>query len=950
MNKIRVKIVSLLFAAACFWHATVALGASGGVEAHARDPAFGEHPIDPEYLQELVRNGYIPTRAPLSDLELAQKLDLDLPQLAPVKAAVGKGDATVLQMALGAYLNSRLAPARVTATGKPAPNAAAADPWLGSEITFPNPGVDRPPRSYPLGKQMNWWLGCKGCESCRIADWYFAPPLAEAYTANGDARYAERLLAFARDFYPTAGRPPAQRPVTWQGCGGPWRSGGIFHRVGYMAVAYRAIGASPLVTDGDRVMFLKMFWEHCDALYQLIDRPMVQNFAGGFLGLVDTAALFPEFRDQPKWLERSNTFFGHMAQGMVSDDGGPLERSGYGYGVILGLKRGYTKLQGAGANPPAVIRQRLEKAFEYLIFMPTPTWLCPMFGHGTPISLQGHMAQGVEMFPEREDFAYVVSGGQKGSAPARSARDFWNTGLAMMRSDWSTNALYMALNYNGCPWGADQHPEFLSFTLQANGRLYLTNPGTTKDYGSPEEANWDEQTVAANTITVDHESQKTMDNGGRMEIWENLPGFDYLAAVSRGYEWLGVRHRRAMLFMKPLAEPGPKHGYWIVYDRLDSDGRPHEYRWTGHFQPADLKVDAFTKAVETSADSNGNRLYLKSAEPYGHFGFEQGSGPLQAVDGKGGNIRSMGPYISLVRSSADPVAFKVLLYPATKDDQAPLIEPLPARAGEQPTPSMPHQEACSPRHTEEAVGFRVTQGKREDYLAITTLPALRTYGRWGGDLLTDGEVAILRRDDGNLLEAAMVRGQRLVWQGKTLIEASPAIVAVHVRYVGDKAEITTRGLGKLAVSKQTAKQATLNDKPVTVTEANGLWHITAPAAPALALTATVFSTDAKALCKATGVPYGADYGPNDWGYYSRGPANSVLVKWETSSPSDAEVEHRDRRSKTWKRSVCGELRTQHQFVISEIEPGQEYEFRITCRSEEGALATATTTYRAKQKK
>jgi len=927
----------------------VALAAETGAGKtdYSRDPAFGGFTVDAEYLQEVVRNGYIPTRPPMSDLELAQKLNLDLLELAQVKAAVEKKETAALQAALAAYLNSKLPPAKVNPTGQPAANAENADKWLASEISFPNPYVKREPRKFPLGQNMNWWLGCKGCESGMLTDWYFAPPLAEAYQSSGDPRYAERLLMFARDFYPTAGRPPAQRPATWLGCGGPWRSGSLHTRLGYMAVAYRGIGGAACVTDADRVMFLKMFWEHCDALYQLADRPMIQNFAGAILKLIDTAVIFPEFRDSPKWLERSKTFFGSMVMGMTSEDGGPLERSGYGFGVITGLKQGYTKFRDAGVTPDEAIRQRLEKAFEYLTFLPSPTWLCPVFGHGTPISLHGHMGQGRELFPKREDFAYVVSAGKEGKPPAWTARDFWNTGLAMMRSDWSTNALYMAFNYNGCPWGADQHPEFLSFALQAHGRFYMTaGPGTTEDYGHPEEANWDEQTISANTVTVDHESQKTMDNGGRMESWENFPGFGYLAAVSRGYEWLGVRHRRAVLFMKPLAAAGPKHGYWLIYDRLDGDGRPHEYRWMGHFQPTELKVDTFTKLVETSA-VDGNRLYLKSAEPYGHFGLEQGFGPLQAATANGGNVRTNAPYISLVRSSADPVAFKVFLYPATKEDQAPVIESWPARNGIQPTPTMPHQEACSPRRTEEAVGFRVTQGTREDFLAIAHVPALRTYGRFGWDLVTDGEVAIIRRDDGESLETGLIRGQRLSLKEQTLIEASPEIAAVHVRYVGDIAEITTRGLGKLTIAKRTATRATLNGKPVTATEANGLLRVAAPSVAAFTLTTPVVSTDAKALCQATGVPYGAELGPNDWGAYSKGPGNAVLVKWESSVPSDSEVEYREAKSKTWKRSVCGEPRTNHTFVISEIEPGKSYEFRVTCRSADGSLATAKTSYRAR---
>src|ERR1043166_2479046 len=388
MNMSRTVMVTLLFLAPVFApHCAVAAEAAGGKADYSRDPAFGGHALNPEFLRKLVDNGYIPTRPPMSDLELAEKLNLNLPPLAPVKAAVEKKDAKALQAALAAYLNSRLAPAQVAPTGKPASNAAQADKWLAPEITFPTPYDLVAPIKYPLGEHMNWFLGWDECQGSMVSDWYWGPHLAEAYQSSGDPKYAERLILLARDFYPTGGRPPAQRPATWLGCGGPWRSQGLHTRLGYLAAAYRGIGAAPCVTDADRVMFLKMFWEHCDALNQLIDRPMVQNFAGAVFDLVDTEMIFPDFRDSPKWLERSTPFYGWMVNGMTSEDGSPLERSGYGYGVVAGLKRGWVKLQNAGAKLPTNIRQRLGKAFEYEIFLPTPTWLCPMFGHGTPIIL-----------------------------------------------------------------------------------------------------------------------------------------------------------------------------------------------------------------------------------------------------------------------------------------------------------------------------------------------------------------------------------------------------------------------------------------------------------------------------------------------------------------------------------------------------------------------------------
>src|SRR5438876_6146385 len=101
-----------------------------------QDPALGKYPLDPAYHKTLVEMGFLPTKPHISDLELAQKLNLELPQLAEVKAAVQKKDQQALEKALGAYLNTRLRPLQVAVTGKPAPNAKLADQWLQPTIVL----------------------------------------------------------------------------------------------------------------------------------------------------------------------------------------------------------------------------------------------------------------------------------------------------------------------------------------------------------------------------------------------------------------------------------------------------------------------------------------------------------------------------------------------------------------------------------------------------------------------------------------------------------------------------------------------------------------------------------------------------------------------------------------------------------------------------------------------
>src|SRR5580765_2303121 len=124
-------------------------------------------------------------------------------------------------------------------------------------------------------------------------------------------------------FSRTVGRPPAQPPKTLFGTYGPWRSLNASGRImgGYLPATYREIGAAACVTDADRVMFLKMFWEHADYCHLLLEEHVAHNFEAHVLvGLLNMPVTFPEFRDSKRWLERVGTRFTDNLRDCTLDD------------------------------------------------------------------------------------------------------------------------------------------------------------------------------------------------------------------------------------------------------------------------------------------------------------------------------------------------------------------------------------------------------------------------------------------------------------------------------------------------------------------------------------------------------------------------------------------------------------------------------------------------------
>ena len=163
----------------------------------------------PAYYKTLVEQGFLPTKPHISDLELAQKLNLELPQLAEVKAAVAKKDQKALEQALGAYLNSRIPPFRIAPTGKPAPNAQLADQWLQPQIVlggknYPIAGAQSI-ATLPLGDDVDWYFG-SATAFVEPSQWGVIRIVGNAYANSGDPKYAQAMIRFVRSFYRTAAR------------------------------------------------------------------------------------------------------------------------------------------------------------------------------------------------------------------------------------------------------------------------------------------------------------------------------------------------------------------------------------------------------------------------------------------------------------------------------------------------------------------------------------------------------------------------------------------------------------------------------------------------------------------------------------------------------------------------------------------------------------------------
>ena len=317
-------------------------------------------------------------------------------------------------------------------------------------------------------------------------------------------------------------------------------------------------------------------------------------------------------------------------------------------------------------------------------------------------------------------------------------------------------------------------------------------------------------TRSSNTVMVDGQSQGYLSNGGRLETWESVSGFDYAAAVSRAYEQRGVDHRRAVLLVKPR--------YWVIHDILEGDGSTHEYRWHAHFQPTELTVDAGVIATDERA---GARLFTAYLPEDGQT-LEQDTGPITTPAGT-----REAPYVALVQRSARPVAFTAVLYPATAGSDRPEVSALAVTSRGAPVP------------THEAVGCRVADGTREDIVLL----ARSSGSRACGIVRTDGEAAYVSLQQGRVAEAGLTGGTRLTYRGRSILTVGRGIAAVSVHFVGDRAEVSCRGSGRVSLARGSATSASVNGTPVPIEEIDGRLVLQTSATGALAMHPITVSVD-----------------------------------------------------------------------------------------------------------
>jgi hypothetical protein len=560
----------------------------------------------------------------MTDAELFVSLNLDLPALSAVKKSFKAGHLAATKAALAKYLRQRTTPRwhfdwRQPAFRNPknrARSVAAADKVLQHRFDYPKgPGQKG---TLDFGPKIDWTANPTEGEA-RTHLWnesinrhFHFRTLADAYWETGQDKYAKEIADEILDW--TASNPT---PLLSSGNGMPngckaWQTltTGIRLADTWPHALYRCLGSMAFSDEAICAMFKSVY----EQARHLVRWPTIGNWlTAESNGLYTAGVLFPEFRQAREWRRIALERLYKQLDDEVYPDGMEYElAAGYNCWVVREFAdilelADLNRLRG---EVPADFLAKMEKMFNYLLYASMPNGQVPGLNDSNNTDIRKELATGFKLFPQRQDFQFVATGGKSGRAPAETSHAFSYVGHYVMRSGWDKDATYLL--FDAGPFGfGHQHEDKLHFVLWSHGRQLVLDPGNFA-YDSSRWRRYVLSTASHNTVMVNGENQHRI---GRKETylwprpwtalappandtrWFSTPEMDCaVGTYADGYgpgNAIGVTHQRRIVFVKP-------EKIFVVMDTLTPrDDREHRYEALFHLDAAEAAADEATKTVRT---------------------------------------------------------------------------------------------------------------------------------------------------------------------------------------------------------------------------------------------------------------------------------------------------------------------------------------------------------------
>jgi hypothetical protein len=453
-------------------------------------------------------------------------------------------------------------------------------------------------------------------ELLRFDTWF--DKLVKAYNYTGDEKYAYTALRQIMDFINVRGDEPTHL-VTLD----------VAVRTQCLPKLFMQLLDSKYMTPEIFTAFMK---------YMYVEANASKNFtrSGNWgtsetLGLFITSIYFKEFTDSDAWIQRVHDRYEELLGDIVNSDYSCTELSlgyvDYTISTLTGAKDVADELKTDISPYSEKTMADLEKMGLYMYYMSMPGQHDNQMGDGYSYTgnYRGRLSYLGKWF-NNDELLYAGSGGTTGSAPNKTSMLFPVGKKAVMRSDWTDNALYLYTNVDG-GIGNHGHADDNGIILYAYGKYLLTDQlyGT---YSQSATHSWLVSSIAHNTVTMNGKNQYFSSGSakqGTIDKWETNNGYDFIKETTSNVPD-AKSYTRSILSVKDK--------FYIVNDYIvPKNTASNKYVQAWHFLPsANIRIDSSDKSTQTNMSGanikvipiNISEINRASIEP-GYFSSGQGS-------------------------------------------------------------------------------------------------------------------------------------------------------------------------------------------------------------------------------------------------------------------------------------------------------------------------------------
>ena len=442
----------------------------------------------------------------------------------------------------------------------------------------------------------------------------WVPHLASTYEATRDEKYAREFIyqvqSYAVNNFPITKKSPAQIRRGMELAG----------RVRGLRLSLERFVHSPSF-DADMLVSLLYSIDYQTNKIRESYAAVGNHLLADLNGVIDSAIALPELTKSDEWLDEVLDRYPKLINIEINPDGVNRELVySYHTGFMGDFYHFKAKLVKHGLEDrlSANYDEMLEKMFDAFVYQMYPDRTDCQFGDawkknaGKVNHAIGRMH--MRYYPDNPFYQFVASHGVEGAAryPSKAFKD---SGFYFMRSDWSTDAVFMPVKANKSKAYWHNQPDNGTFGLYAYGRNFMNDSGCYLYESSDPEMKawraWFRSTKVHQTMTLNNEN---LAPNSDLLFWDTKPGLTRLAFENHSYD--GMKHRRVVLFVD--------NRYFIVHDQAIGSA---EGDVRIHFQlvPEEVNMDAENMMVETTLGSGPNLQVVHAITP--------GSAVLEEEDG-----------------------------------------------------------------------------------------------------------------------------------------------------------------------------------------------------------------------------------------------------------------------------------------------------------------------------